>query len=81
MPVWAPWPAVTHSLNVPMNQYSGRGSWVLFPRKDNTVKSEVFARVYFRAKLRSFATIKPSQNDGITEPFTDVGKSCSTGNF
>ena len=33
------------------------------------------------SRMRSFVKINSSQNDEITLPFTDVGKSCSSPDF
>ena len=48
-----------------------------------TVKSEIFARVYFRETwhMLSFVKIESSRNDAITLLLTDIGKSCPSREF
>ena len=46
-----------------------------------TVNSEIFARTFIFAKLRSFMKIKPSRYGKITLSFIDKGKSCLNREF
>ena len=46
----------------------------------NTVNSEIFARVLF-SHMRSFVKIKSSLNGEIILSFTDVGNSCPSRDF